>query len=278
MRGLFLAVTTLALAVAAPWILSRPIFLDEDHVSPLLRRPTIGGVSLESQRRYYSSALALLVAGHPRREPGAAQRARPLAARGARQRAGRRRRSGCPRRGSSCSPSPSPERWPAWRARRSWASLVQFTPDGFAGHRFHARRRDRRGRRTVVHHRRDPRKPLRRRAPGVLPRQPRGRAPHQRSRGADPAPVLPGRVRPVLFNVRDLALAGSLARQPEVAPGERTAASRRPARWRLWPSGRPCRRPSPCALEVEQVSVRFGHRIVVDDVDLDRGGRARWSG
>ena len=39
MRGLFLAVTTLALAVAAPWILERPIFLDPDHPSPLLRRP-----------------------------------------------------------------------------------------------------------------------------------------------------------------------------------------------------------------------------------------------
>ena len=61
MRGLFLAVTTLALAVAAPWLLSRPIFLDEDHVSPLLRRPTIGGVSLESQRSYYFFCLGLLV-------------------------------------------------------------------------------------------------------------------------------------------------------------------------------------------------------------------------
>jgi len=61
MRGLFLAVTTLALAVAAPWLLSRPIFLDEDHLSPLLRRPTIGGVSLESQRSYYYFCLGLLV-------------------------------------------------------------------------------------------------------------------------------------------------------------------------------------------------------------------------
>jgi ABC-type branched-subunit amino acid transport system ATPase component/ABC-type branched-subunit amino acid transport system permease subunit len=61
MRGLFLAITTLALAVAAPWILSRDIFLDPDHPSPLLRRPVIGGVSLASQRTYYFVCLALLV-------------------------------------------------------------------------------------------------------------------------------------------------------------------------------------------------------------------------
>ena len=61
MRGLFLAVTTLALAVAAPWLLSRPIFLDEDHLSPLLRRPTIGGVSLECRAR-----LLLLLPRAPR--------------------------------------------------------------------------------------------------------------------------------------------------------------------------------------------------------------------
>ena len=61
MRGLFLAVSTLALAVAAPWILSRSVFVDPDHFSPLLRRPTIGGLSLESQRTYYYVCLAALV-------------------------------------------------------------------------------------------------------------------------------------------------------------------------------------------------------------------------
>ncbi len=61
MRGLYLAVTTLALAVAAPWLLSRPIFLDSDHVSPLLRRPVVAGVDLASQRTFYFLCLLLLV-------------------------------------------------------------------------------------------------------------------------------------------------------------------------------------------------------------------------
>src|ERR671916_850253 len=61
MRGLFLAVSTLALAVAAPWILSQGIFQDADHFSPLLRRPTVGGVSLASQRSYYYVCLGVLV-------------------------------------------------------------------------------------------------------------------------------------------------------------------------------------------------------------------------
>ena len=61
MRGLFLAVSTLALAVAAPWILSRSVFVDPDHFAPLLRRPTIGGLSLAPQRTYYYVCLAVLV-------------------------------------------------------------------------------------------------------------------------------------------------------------------------------------------------------------------------
>ncbi len=61
MRGLFLAVTTLALAVAMPWILERPVFQDPDQFSPLLRRPTIGGVSLAPQRTYYYVCLVVLV-------------------------------------------------------------------------------------------------------------------------------------------------------------------------------------------------------------------------
>ena len=60
MRGLLLAISTLALAVAMPWILDRSIFQDPDQFSPLLRRPTIGGVSLESQRTYYYVCLAIL--------------------------------------------------------------------------------------------------------------------------------------------------------------------------------------------------------------------------
>lgn len=61
MRGLFLAVSTLALAVAAPWILSRSVFVDPDHFEPLLRRPVIGGLSLASQRTYYYVCLTVLV-------------------------------------------------------------------------------------------------------------------------------------------------------------------------------------------------------------------------
>jgi ABC-type branched-subunit amino acid transport system ATPase component/ABC-type branched-subunit amino acid transport system permease subunit len=60
MRGLFLAITTLALAVAAPWILSRSVFVDEDHASPLLRRPVIAGISFADQRTYYYLCLGLL--------------------------------------------------------------------------------------------------------------------------------------------------------------------------------------------------------------------------
>ena len=60
MRGLFLAISTLALAVAAPWLLSQSIFRDPDQPAPLLRRPTIGGVSLEPQRTYYYVCLAVL--------------------------------------------------------------------------------------------------------------------------------------------------------------------------------------------------------------------------
>jgi ABC-type branched-subunit amino acid transport system permease subunit/ABC-type branched-subunit amino acid transport system ATPase component len=60
MRGLFLAITTLALAVAGPWILSRSVFQDPDQFSPLLRRPVVGGVDLSSQRTYYYVCLGVL--------------------------------------------------------------------------------------------------------------------------------------------------------------------------------------------------------------------------
>lgn len=60
MRGLFLAISSLALAVAAPWLLSRPLFLGDDEFDPLLRRPVLGGVDLASQRTYYHLCLAAL--------------------------------------------------------------------------------------------------------------------------------------------------------------------------------------------------------------------------
>ena len=61
MRGLFLAITTLALAVAAPWILTRSVFVDPDQFSPLLRRPVVAGVDLASQQTYYYVSLGALV-------------------------------------------------------------------------------------------------------------------------------------------------------------------------------------------------------------------------
>jgi ABC-type branched-subunit amino acid transport system ATPase component/ABC-type branched-subunit amino acid transport system permease subunit len=62
MRGLYLAVTTLALAVAAPWLLSRSLFVG-DQRTLLLRRPEVGGISLASQRAYYWVCLGALVVG-----------------------------------------------------------------------------------------------------------------------------------------------------------------------------------------------------------------------
>jgi ABC-type branched-subunit amino acid transport system ATPase component/ABC-type branched-subunit amino acid transport system permease subunit len=60
MTGLFLAVTTLALAVAAPWLLSRPIFSDEPDFILLPRQRWLG-LSLASQRSYYYLCLVVLV-------------------------------------------------------------------------------------------------------------------------------------------------------------------------------------------------------------------------
>lgn len=59
MTGLFLAVTTLALAVAAPWLLSRPIFTDDPSLILLPRQQWLG-ISLASQRAYYYLCLAAL--------------------------------------------------------------------------------------------------------------------------------------------------------------------------------------------------------------------------
>jgi ABC-type branched-subunit amino acid transport system ATPase component/ABC-type branched-subunit amino acid transport system permease subunit len=60
MRGLFLAVTTLALAVAAPWILERPIFKTNGLSTSVMPRPVIGGLSLAPERTYYWVCLAVL--------------------------------------------------------------------------------------------------------------------------------------------------------------------------------------------------------------------------
>lgn len=61
MRGLYLAVSSLALAVAAPWLLAQPVFAADDSTGALLRRPTVAGVSLAPQRTYYYVCLAVLV-------------------------------------------------------------------------------------------------------------------------------------------------------------------------------------------------------------------------
>ena len=283
MRGLFLAVTTLALAVAAPWLLSRPIFLDEDHVSPLLRRPTIGGVSLASQRTYYYLCLGLLVLADRRRGPGAAQRARPLAAGRARQRAGRRRRGavadpdqavrlrplrrarrpGGRRARSGCSCSSRPDRFLATDSLIVVAIAVVGGLASITG--------------TILG------APVRRRAPGVLPRQPRGRAAHQRRRAAGPAALLPRRARPdpVQRCATSRSAAAGRRRQPEVAdaPAAPAARGRSPRRRPLAERAAPSRRRrSTMRSRVEEVSVRFGDRVVVDDVDLDGRHRARSSG
>ena len=59
MTGLFLAVTTLALAVAAPWLLSRPVFTDDPSLILLPRQQWLG-ISLASQRAYYYVCLGAL--------------------------------------------------------------------------------------------------------------------------------------------------------------------------------------------------------------------------
>jgi ABC-type branched-subunit amino acid transport system permease subunit/ABC-type branched-subunit amino acid transport system ATPase component len=59
MTGLYLAVTTLALAVAAPWLLTRPVFT-EDPTLVLLPRQQWLGISLASQRSYYYLCLGTL--------------------------------------------------------------------------------------------------------------------------------------------------------------------------------------------------------------------------
>jgi len=59
MTGLFLAVTTLALAVAAPWLLSRPVFAEDPSLILLPRQQWLG-LSLASQRTYYYVCLGVL--------------------------------------------------------------------------------------------------------------------------------------------------------------------------------------------------------------------------
>lgn len=61
MRGLFLAVSSLALAVAAPWLLARPIFVGDEQSSLILRRPVVFGLDLGDQRTFYYVCLGVLV-------------------------------------------------------------------------------------------------------------------------------------------------------------------------------------------------------------------------
>ncbi|MCU1399704.1 MAG: transporter related [Acidimicrobiales bacterium] len=60
MRGLFLAISTLALAVAAPWILERSIFHTHGQSTAVMPRPIIGSFSLAPQRTYYYVCLGAL--------------------------------------------------------------------------------------------------------------------------------------------------------------------------------------------------------------------------
>ncbi len=60
MRGLFLAVTTLALAVAAPWMLARPLFKISSDTPTVMPRPIIGSFSMAPERTYYWVCLAVL--------------------------------------------------------------------------------------------------------------------------------------------------------------------------------------------------------------------------
>jgi ABC-type branched-subunit amino acid transport system ATPase component/ABC-type branched-subunit amino acid transport system permease subunit len=62
MRGLFLAITTLAFAVAAPWFFTRSVFVG-DNSFLLLRRPVVGGVDLGDQRTFYYVCLGAMTLG-----------------------------------------------------------------------------------------------------------------------------------------------------------------------------------------------------------------------
>ena len=78
----------------------------------------------------------------------------------------------------------------------------------------------------------------------------------------------PGGFVQILFNLRDLALARLAARHPEPAPGDEPAGAARPARSL---PGRAAARLGDARARPRgrgSVSVRFGQRIVVDDVDL----------
>ncbi|MET0902079.1 MAG: ATP-binding cassette domain-containing protein [Acidimicrobiales bacterium] len=267
MRGLFLAVTTLALAVAAPWLLARPIFLDEDQLSPLLRRPTIGGVSLESQRAYYYFSLGILVL------------AIVVVARVRRSGLGRSLLAVRDNELAAAAVGISPARTKLFAFGLSGALaglagsalvglLEQFTPDGFlatdsliivaiavvgglasiTGALL--------GALFVVG------------LPAFFPDSPQVAL---LTSGAGVLILLlyfPGGFIQILFNLRDLALARAAARQPEVV-------ERRPP---VAEASKPTmalaeRAPVPAdldhALRARGVRVRFGHRIVVDDVDLE---------
>ena len=268
MRGLFLAVTTLALAVAAPWLLARPIFLDEDHLSPLLRRPTIGGVSLESQRAYYYFCLGILVL------------AIVVVARVRRSGLGRSLLAVRDNELAAAAVGISPARTKLFAFGLSGALaglagsalvglLEQFTPDGFLatdsliivaiavvgglasitgailGALF------------VVG------------LPAFFPDSPQVAL---LTSGAGVLILLlyfPGGFIQILFNLRDLALAragGPTARGRRAPPAR--GGGDQAAPW-PWPSAPAVPADLDHALRARGVRVRFGHRVVVDDVDLE---------
>lgn len=61
-RGLFLAVTTFAFAVACEfWLLGQPIFIERGATSVFVPRASLGPIDLSSERTYYYVCLAVLV-------------------------------------------------------------------------------------------------------------------------------------------------------------------------------------------------------------------------
>ena len=78
----------------------------------------------------------------------------------------------------------------------------------------------------------------------------------------------PGGFVQILFNLRDLALARLAARQLEPAIGEDATGAPAPRRTVALAQRPPLSEELEHALAVEAVTVRFGHRVVVDEVDL----------
>ena len=243
--------------------------------------PTIGGVSLESQRTYYFVCL-----GAPRARRSSSW-------------------PGCGAAGSAarCSPCATT----SWRPPRIGLSparvkLFAFALSGGAGRP--GRRAARRPARAV-HARRLPghrlarsswrsrwsagsrrspapcSAPVRRRPSRVLPRQPRGRAAHQRRRPARPAAVLPRRAgADPVQRPRPRAGARSRRAGPSAARRRATAERLDPPGGRAGASARPC--PTTRRRALSSVERRLGplrpRGSVVDECRPRRWRRARSSG